>query len=208
MEEYKRTALESYHNTAIDLQQKRNEFIGYINEFRDEAFNRWCTENDFIDLKDLAPEELHELAIPCVNKSIFNISHWPGCNGGRSPVDYSDRSDSKIGYVRNHGRDYRNKMEARISGIENKEGLRITINANGNFYHFCIPRSAYGFSNKSGRCLAAIDIPFNMDFSPKFHTKWWRYQKKSFKEMSMYVFPKEDYLGPLAQFYEKDCINT
>jgi hypothetical protein len=95
-------------------------------------------------------------------------------------------SDAKIASVRthNHGRAY----SAPVTNIHGKMGsLRVQVyeRKQNQFYYFVIPRRAYASISKSSN----IDIPFEMDGTPKIHNRcrvnWWNYQQDTFELMAM-----------------------
>lgn len=92
--------------------------------------------------------------------------------------DGSDGSDAKLSTVR-----YRNKCKAYsacVSGTKNKTGkLRVQVyeRITNNFYYFVIPHEAYAG-------ITYLEIPFNLDGTPKVNAKWWAHKVNTFVQLS------------------------
>jgi hypothetical protein len=94
-------------------------------------------------------------------------------------------SDGKLATVRlnNHGRNY----SAPVTNIFNKKGcLRVQVyeRLRNKFYYFIFPEDSYKHIPASSN----IDIPFNLDGTPKrinrCSTNWWIYQVDDFEEVA------------------------
>jgi hypothetical protein len=90
-------------------------------------------------------------------------------------------SDAKLSTVRifSCGKSY----GAPVTNIFNKKGsLRVQVyeRIQEQFYYFVIPHRAYKHIPKSSN----IDIPFEMDGTPKTKNHWWRWQVDSFKVLA------------------------
>jgi hypothetical protein len=99
-------------------------------------------------------------------------------------MDFPDGSDAKTTSVRisNHGKSY----GAPIHNIQNKIGLLRVVayeRIQHKFYYFLIPHAAYKDIPKSSN----IEIPFNLDGSPKRTSKriknvnWWTFEVPNFE---------------------------
>lgn len=92
--------------------------------------------------------------------------------------DGSDGSDAKLSTVR-----YRNKGKAYsacVSGTKNKTGkLRVQVyeRITNKFYYFVIPHKSY-------TRITYLEIPFNLDGTPKVNAKWWAYNVNTFVQLS------------------------
>jgi hypothetical protein len=139
------------------------------------------------ELAVLNYEDLFELAVACVNKS---ISITLGAN-----KDYSDKSDAKfaISQFRNN-----NKIKGcwtnsiSIKGSYCKEGpLRVCAynTLADKFHFFFIPHSEFQHISKNGVIEIIIEQVngcfYEPDFNgqPSYHRKWWQYEVETFEEM-------------------------
>lgn len=92
---------------------------------------------------------------------------------GDDSADLSDGSDVKICTARthNHGRSY----GAPVTNISGKTGtLRAQVyeRLQDRFYLFLIPRRDY----EHVKSTSNIDIPFELDGTPRRSNHWWRYE--------------------------------
>jgi len=96
--------------------------------------------------------------------------------------DFDDISDAKLSSVRtfSKGKAY----SGQVSNLHRKKGLlRVVMyeRKQDKFYYFLIPYEAYKHIPKSSN----IEIPFNLDGSPKKENKckvnWWDYSKDTFE---------------------------
>ena len=143
-----------------------------------------------IPLKDLTAlnyEDLFELAVACVNKS---ISITLGAN-----KDYNDKSDAKfaISQFRNNNINrgtWTNSIA--IKGSYWKEGpLRVCAynQIADTFHFFFIPHSEFQHISKNGVIEIIIEqvngYYHEPDFTgvPSLHRKWWQYEVDTFEEM-------------------------
>ena len=98
--------------------------------------------------------------------------------------DFTDISDAKLCSVRTS---CKGKMySAPITNLHQKKGLLRVVcyeRKQDKFYHFVIPYDAYKHISKKSN----IEIPFNLDGSPKRENKckvnWWLYERTSFAEI-------------------------
>lgn len=143
-----------------------------------------------IPLKDLTAlnyEDLFELAVACVNKS---ISITLGAN-----KDYNDKSDAKfaISQFRNNNINrgtWTNSIA--IKGSYCKEGpLRVCAynQIADKFHFFFIPHSKFQHISKNGVIEIIIEqvngYYHEPDFTgvPSLHRKWWQHEVDTFEEM-------------------------
>ena len=98
--------------------------------------------------------------------------------------DFIDISDAKLCSVRTSCKG--SMYSAPITNIHQKRGLLRVVcyeRKQDKFYHFVIPYDAYKDIPKKSN----IEIPFNLDGSPKrknkCNTNWWDYEKKTFAEI-------------------------
>jgi hypothetical protein len=99
-------------------------------------------------------------------------------------MDFSDGSDAKKSCTRtrNYGKNY----DAQVSNIKKKVGdLRVVVYERKQkiFRFFFIPYSEY-------RNMSSIEIPFNLDGTPKRVTrrgvqKWWKFEVSSLQELAL-----------------------
>lgn len=96
-------------------------------------------------------------------------------------ADWSDGSEGKLSSARL--RSYGKIYSAPISNIKNKRGLircQVYERKTEKFYYFTIPHSAY----KNLKSKTSIEIPFELDGSPKKTNKWWKYyEQPTFEKM-------------------------
>ena len=111
--------------------------------------------------------------------------------------DYSDNSDAKFATARISSK--QSSYSARISNIHCKTGyLRVMIHERmfNKFYYFLIPYDGYKpYTYKRGSEItnpdAGIEIPFNLDGSPRRENHWWaKYEVSSFQEICVPVVNK------------------
>jgi hypothetical protein len=102
--------------------------------------------------------------------------------------DFHDESDAKLSSVRISGKG--TKYGAPITNLHRKGGyIRAVVyeRKQDKFYFFLIPFSAYFHISKTSN----IEVPFNMDGSPKKKNKckvnWWDYNKETFDEICVPV---------------------
>lgn len=90
-------------------------------------------------------------------------------------------SDAKLSTVRisSYGRNY----SAPVGNIYHKQGcLRVQVyeRIKQKFYYFVIPHRAYKHIPKSSN----IEIPFEMDGTPKISNHWWKWCEDSFEDLA------------------------
>jgi hypothetical protein len=102
--------------------------------------------------------------------------------------DFHDESDAKLSSVRTSGKG--KQYGAPITNLHRKAGyIRAAVyeRKQDKWYFFLIPFSAYFHISKTSN----IEIPFNMDGSPKKKNKckvnWWDYHKETFAEICIPV---------------------
>lgn len=148
------------------------------------------------ELPILNYEDLFELAVACVNKS---ISITLGSN-----KDYNDSSDAKfaISQFRNNNINkgiWTNSIA--IKGSYEKEGpLRICAynQLADKFHFFFIPHSAFQHISKNGVIEIIIEQESGCFHEPAFcgvpkkHRKWWKYEEATFEDMCNKVAAEED----------------
>ena len=86
--------------------------------------------------------------------------------------DLANGFDAKIATVRHHS--YNQDYGAPVTNIHNKTGgliVHVYERLLDKTYLFKIPRSAYEHISKTSN----IEIPFNLDGTPKRSNKWWSY---------------------------------
>jgi hypothetical protein len=101
----------------------------------------------------------------------FEVVSIDGCDG-------SDGSDAKLSSTRFRARG--TAYSACVSGTKNKIGkLRVQVyeRMTDKFYYFVIPNEAY--------CnITYVEIPFNVNGTPKKNSKWWAYEVNTFESLS------------------------
>jgi hypothetical protein len=144
-------------------------------------------------------EDLFELAVACVNKSI--------CITLGAKKDYDDFSDAKfaISQFRNNNKSrgtWTNSIS--IKGSYEKEGsLRICAynQLADTFHFFFIPHIEFQHISKTGVIEIIIEqvngYHHEPDFAgvPKYHRKWWEWEADTFEEMcnaTLETFKKKD----------------
>jgi hypothetical protein len=104
-------------------------------------------------------------------------------------ADFDDDSDAKLTSVRtfSSGKGY----SAQVSGLKNKIGtLRIQCyeRKTGEFYYFKIP--SHGYKHQQTLKTPALEIPFNLDGTPRrkplgwSNHNMWEWEVSDFKEMA------------------------
>lgn len=171
-----------WYTTRLDQNKRIKSFL--IDEIKKSGVDLGIDYNDLVNLNY---EDLFELAIACVNKSITITL-------GASK-DYNDNSDAKFAVSQ-----FRNNDKARgawmnsiaIKGTYEKTGpLRVCAynKLADKFHFFFIPHSAFQHISKNGvieiileRVSGCYDEP---EFTgiPSRHMKWWEYEVDTFEEM-------------------------
>ncbi len=94
--------------------------------------------------------------------------------------DFIDGSDAKYGITRYHSGG--SSLGVNIRNVHRKKGhLRILVYeyVTKKFYFFMIPHSAYQHIRKSSN----IEIPFELNGTPKRSNHWWHYEVKTFADI-------------------------
>lgn len=92
--------------------------------------------------------------------------------------DLANGDEVKASSVRLRG--YGKSYDAHISNTKGKTGnLRVQVyeRLTNKFYYFVIPHSKYS-------TVTYLEIPFQLDGTPKYNNHWWDWEVDSFEEMS------------------------
>ncbi len=138
---------------------------------------KWCSDNLISKKQYLMLLKEGEIQIETMFENVlaFN-SNGKYIKESADGRDFSDGSDAKKTTACFH----RGRYDASVTGITTKIGtLRVLMldSWNDKFYHFKIPHDAY-------KNLKMIEIQFGVNKpEPQRHTKWWKYEVPSFKEL-------------------------
>lgn len=94
--------------------------------------------------------------------------------------DFSNGEDAKCVAARTNG--YGKNYSAPITNIHSKKGyLLVSVyeRKNDKWYFFRIPHRAYKHISKSSN----IEIPFELDGTPRRYNHWWKHEVTSFKDL-------------------------
>lgn len=169
--------MDRYHTQHYSKRIRNNRRIKLhlIDVIREHAHD---LELDMDELQWLNYEDLLELAVPAMNKSL-KITLGQG-------QDWDNGKDAKVSIVRTHnsGANY----SAGITGCSDKQHIQAVVYEpkQDQFYYFDFPVQ----KNPKGLPMTEHSIPFELDGTPKRITrlgpnKMWQYECPSFLDMSL-----------------------
>ena len=143
----------------------------HFNNFRKyiPAFEGMCdiTVDHLLEMGVIQVSTAYEHALANLgNCEVINANH----------CDLSNDGEAKLTTTQLH----RGKVDAHVHNITGKTGhllVQIYEQFTDKFYYFSIPHHAY-------LGLRVLEIPFNIDGSPKRNTKWYRYEVDSFESLA------------------------
>ena len=171
-----------WYNKRLTQNKRIKEFL--ISKIKDSKVDLGVSLNE---LTVLNYEDLFELAVACINKS---ISITLGAN-----KDYSDNTDAKFAISQFRNNDKRRGCwtnSISIKGSYYKEGpLRVCAynQLADEFHFFFIPHSEFQHISKNGVIEIIIENVSGQFHEPAFtgvpklHRKWWQYEVDTFEEM-------------------------